>query len=431
MKKQVLLVLLISSMSTHVFNTYTVDQPREKPLQPYVEKMQDLFKIIISGYTLLETYFDTRQVVSFSLGSFALFPEKKVPDICDRDINSNGQFNMIAFSSRLRINVTGPNFLGTHATHAVVEGDFGSINLFRLRHAFCHLMWNTFSIFVGQYYSPIFVSECYPDVIFRNGDNPMAVFSRVPQIQFNYHFDHVDLIAAALGQFPFISDGPQGFRSLYARNSLMPNLHFQIKANFGDHYVGAGVDFKRLVPRLVSNKNVRVKNESIFSTAGTAYLALNWKRFSWHTKVNAGENMTNFGMNGGYAVKCVNDVTDQRDYTNLRVLGIWSEFIGRTKHLEPALFIGYTKNFGAGSKIIQSVIDQDGNEESTIYGIGLEIDNVFRISPRLRWFVKNVTVGLEIEYTRAAYGTITNTGKVDVIKPVANIRSQLSLYYYF
>ena len=141
--------------------------------------------------------------------------------------------------------------------------------------------------------------------------------------------------------------------------------------------------------------------------------------------------MTNFEMLGGYAVKCVNDVTDQRDYTNLRVLGIWSEFIGRTKHLEPAIFIGYTKNFGAGRKIIQSITDDEENVESTIYATGADIDNIFRISPRLRWFIKHVTIGLEVEYTRAAYGTITNTGSVKVTKPVANTRLLLSAFYFF
>ncbi len=430
MKKQVLLLLLISSTLTYVPYSHAQHQPREKPLQPFVKEMSELFEIIVSGYTVLHTFFDTRQVFSFIDGTFALFPEKKVPDICDRDINSNGQFHMFSFETRLRINITGPKILDAYS-HAVIEGDFFGFNIFSLRHAFAQFDWETFSLLAGQFYHPIFALECYSDVLQADGGTPMAALARVPQIRFTYHNDHISLIAAALTQLIFVSDGPQGRRSLYARNSLMPNLHFAAQGHFGDHYCGAGIDFKRLVPRLVSNKNVRVSGESIFSTAGTAYLALNWKRFSWHTKLNAGQNMTNFEMLGGYAVKCVNDVTDQRDYTNLRVLGIWSEFIGRTKHLEPAIFIGYTKNFGAGRKIIQSITDDEENVESTIYATGADIDNIFRISPRLRWFIKHVTIGLEVEYTRAAYGTITNTGSVKVTKPVANTRLLLSAFYFF
>ena len=96
----------------------------------------------------------------------------------------------------------------------------------------------------------------------------------------------------------------------------------------------------------------------------------------------------------------------------------------------PGWFIGVAKNLGARTPIIQSIVDTDGNVEKTIYGTGTDLNYVFRVSPRIQWIVKNFTFAVELEYTRAAYGTIDCDGDVINTVPVGNTRILVSLFYY-
>ena len=303
-------------------------------------------------------------------------------------------------------------------------------NVLRMRHAFITYSTDKLTILTGQNWHPIYVEECYADTIAFNGGSPIDPFSRNPQIRFRYRFGPIDFIAAAMSQTDFISDGPIGFSATYIRNAIVPNLHGQIQGNIGEHVLGAGVDYKRLVPRLRTNKGFKAR-ESINSVGAIAFAALNWPSFIFRAKVTYMENGPDISMLGGYAASTIDEATDRRTYTNLRNVSVWAD-MAYTKHkkIEPGLFIGYLKNIGSSSTVIPDATDNQGNiTDRRIFGFGTDIDNVFRIQPRIRWRIKNIIVGAEYEYTRTSFGSIDSKGTIENAKPVVNNRLLIAVFY--
>ena len=138
-----------------------------------------------------------------------------------------------------------------------------------------------------------------------------------------------------------------------------------------------------------------------------------------------------FEIIGGFAVHTVNPITDERTYVPLRTFCAATELIWKDVYgmFEPAIFIGYAHNLGASTTIIPNFGPDD---ESGIFSLGPNISTVFRVSPRIRcYFNKSFIIGAELEYTRAAYGTITDRGTVTNTMPVGNTRFLFATYYYF
>ncbi len=405
------------------------------------------FNYNVSGYVKYESYFDSRQVFGISHDQFLLFPEKKMPDPNGKDINERGQSQMVAIESRLRTTVSGIKVNKVEAT-GVIEADFfGRItgsnelktdsnfeihNIFRLRHAYVQLDWKKLTLQFGQTWHPIAVLECYADTISFNNGAPIEIYSRAPLVKAIYRCSHIKLIGAAATQLEFISDGPDGFSAKYMRNAIIPNLHAQIQGKFGEHVAGTGIDYKRLRPRIVTNKGFKT-DESISSIAAIWYLALNFPSVVFRTKIMFGQDAHDYGMISGYAVHTMDPVTDKRTYTNLCAVSAWIDLaIVKSKKIEPGLFVGYAKNIGASKNIILDKVDNDNKvTEKRIFGFATDVDHVFRISPRCRWRINKLTLAGEIEYTRAAFGTINTKGKVKNTCPVGNTRLLLAAYYYF
>jgi hypothetical protein len=90
--------------------------------------------------------------------------------------------------------------------------------------------------------------------------------------------------------------------------------------------------------------------------------------------------------------------------------------------VEYGIFFGYSKTLGA-----------DDNITGNYYGRGTNIDNLMRISPRIQFNSGKNRVGIELEYTTAAYGTPNNSnkGKVENTKNISNLRILTAFYYFF
>lgn len=399
------------------------------------------FNYNVSGYVKYESYFDSRQVLGISHDQFLILPEKKMFGTKGKDINCRGQSQMMAIESRLRTTVSGIKINKAEAT-GVIEADFfGRVvrslelpSVFRLRHAYVQLDWEKLTLHLGHTWHPIAVLECYADTISFNNGIPIEIYSRGPVAKAIYRCSpHFKLIGAVATQLEFNSDGPDGFSAKYMRNAIIPNLHAQIQGKFGEHVFGTGIDYKRLRPRLKTNTGFKA-DESISSVAAIWYLALNFPSVVFRTKINFGQDAHDYGMISGYAVHTIDPVTDERTYTNLRAVSAWIDFaIVKSKKIEPGLFIGFAKNIGATKNIILNKVDPNNsdNNEKRIFGFATDVDHVFRISPRFRWRINKLTLAGEIEYTRAAFGTINTKGKVKNTCPVGNTRLLLAAYYYF
>ncbi|MDQ7815564.1 MAG: hypothetical protein RDU14_00900 [Melioribacteraceae bacterium] len=382
------------------------------------------FGISFSGFVKTDFIYDTRQTVSLREGHFFLYPQSESPDINGNDINAKSSFNILSIQTRLHGRITGPDAFGAK-TSGQIEAEFfgtadGDINGFRLRHAFVKFDWEKTSLLLGQTWHPMFVAEMFPGVVSFNTGAPFQPFSRNPQIRFTYSVENIKFILAALSQRDFQSNGPDGFSSSYLRNSVIPNLHAQVQYSKEGDLFGAGIDFKKLTPRLATTKKV-VTDNSISTLSAIGYAKLNVETVTVKTEIIYGNNLADHLMLGGYAIKSIIAVTGEEEYTPISVFSIWGE-ISTGKEIEFALFGGYTKNLGA-----------DDNINGSYFGRGINIENLLRISPRVQWNSGKARISTELEYTSAGYGSpdSLNKGKVGNVKNISNLRLLFAVYYFF
>ncbi len=394
------------------------------------------YPITLTGYIKHEAFWDSLQVVGFGDDQDLLYPERKILDQNCADINAKGQFDMVAIQTRMRFEMQGPEVKDAK-THGVIEYDFFGkadiLNIVRMRHAHFFLTWQSVEILAGQAYHPLYVIGGDPRTLSFNTGIPMDTFARNPQFRVTWSPNpHVALIFCASTELDFPSDGPIGFSSTYLRNAVIPMLDFQIQTRWDENLFGIGFDFKQIQPRLVTN-NCYKAYERLSSFIAIAYTVLKWETFNTRLKFIFVENGTDQSMITGYAVNCIDPITDHRSYVNIRGLSVWNDSeITRYKNIIPGWFIGFIKNIGTGTPIFSDVVDSECNIiERRIFGRGTDLDYVFRVSPRVQWIVNNFMFGVELEYTRAGYGTINLcNGRVDCVDPVANTRLLVTLFYY-
>jgi hypothetical protein len=382
------------------------------------------FGISLSGFVKTDLMYDTRQVVSLREGHFLLYPQNENPDIYGNDINDKPSFNILSIQTRINGKITGPDAFNAK-TSGVIEGEFfgtsdADINGFRLRHAFIKLDWESTSLLVGQTWHPMFIAEVFPGVVSFNTGVPFQPFSRNPQVKFTYSFNALKFIAAAASQRDFASNGPDGFTSTYLRNSLIPNLHVQMQYSDEHIFAGAGIDYKIITPRIITSRRLKT-NESINSTAFTGFVKFIFQPFTLKLQGVYGGNLADQIMLGGYAVSSLDTLTGYEEYTSINNMSLWGD-ISVGKDIEFAVFAGFTKNLGADNNIV-----------GPFYGRGINIDNVYRISPRIQVNSGKARISTELEYTSAGYGTPVNNnkGRVENVKNFSNMRLIAAVFYFF
>ena len=200
----------VHAQSTSTASSATNTKPAEKKADP------STFGIKFSGFIRNDVFFDSRQVTSArpaNQGDLLLYPANISNDINGNDVNAASSFNMLAITSRLTGTVTGPDAFGAK-TSGILEAEFfgnanGNENVFRLRHAFAKLDWATTQLAFGQYWHPLFVTDCYPGVVSFNTGMPFQPFARNPQIRLTQQLGGgMNLILAAVSQTEaFVSPG--------------------------------------------------------------------------------------------------------------------------------------------------------------------------------------------------------------------------------
>ncbi|MBN2200703.1 hypothetical protein JW777_01985 [bacterium] len=393
-------------------------------LTAFAQPAQGPSGITFSGFVKTDVLADSRQTVALREGHFLLYPSPALMDSLGTDINAKANFNMLSIQTRLAGKIAGPDALGAK-TSGLIEGEFfgtsdADISGFRVRHAFLKLDWAASSLLIGQFWHPMFVVEMFPGVVSFNTGAPFQAFSRNPQIRFTRNLGGIRLIAAALSQRDFQSNGPAGFTSAYLRNSVVPNLHGQVQISGGGHLFGFGFDHKTVTPRLVTTRNVAT-DASLGSTAFLGYAKLAFDRFCLKAEGITGGNLADHLMLGGYAVRSTDPATGVETYTALKSASAWGE-VSTGKDLEFACFAGVSKNLGA-----------DEPYAGAVYGRGANIDRLWRISPRVVWNTGKVRFSAEAEYSSADYGTPSGAqkGKVENVRSVANGRLLFAAHYFF
>jgi hypothetical protein len=386
------------------------------------DKNIDSFGITFSGFVKTDIMFDSRQTVSAREGHFLLYPAAENPDVNGDDINDKSNLNILSVQSRLTGKITGPEFLGAK-TSGVLEGAFfghsdGDINGFRLRHAFVKLDWKKSSLLVGQYWSPMFITECFPGVVSFNTGVPFQPFSRNPQIRFVQKFDNVQLTLVAASQRDFASTGPAGTSSSYLRNSVIPIMNANLKYVSKNTATGFGINYMSLTPRLVTDLGYKT-DKKISGISLLGFAKYDTDKFALKLEAVYGQNTTDLLMLGGYAVKSQNASNGEQEYTPINILSLWTDIIIKGE-VEFGLFAGYTKNLGSSDNIT-----------GTYYSRGDKIADVMRVSPRIMYKIGKTAFACEVEYTSADYGIPTIKGEVENTTSVANLRTLFAAYLFF
>jgi hypothetical protein len=407
------------------------------------KKEEAKFGISFSGFVKTDINYDSRQTVNIREGHFLLYPENLKPDLNGKDINAKDHFGILSIQTRLTGKITGPDVLKAK-TSALIEADFfgnenlnfADVNGFRLRHAIIKLNWQTTELLVGQYWHPLFIPECFPDVVSFNTGAPFQPFSRNPQIRFSQKAGNFKLIMAAAEQRDFSSNGPDGANAKYLSNSVIPdlNMHLQYARTWNEKnefLIGIGGEYKQLTPRLYSQADKNLKdgkdslyyagNDKVTSYAVSVYSKLRLKPLTIKAYAIIGSNMYDHIMLGGYAVTSISQISGWKyNYAPVKTFSLWTE-ISTNGKIQTAVFAGYTKNLGT-----------ENANMGIYYSRGANINQVYRIAPRIAVNLEKLRIASEIEYTSAQYGIVNAVGLVDSdLKTVSNLRLLLAFYYFF
>jgi len=417
------------------------------PLTLLAQDEEKKFGVKFSGFIKNDMFFDSRQTVTARDGHFLLWPAAEKLDPDGNDINDKSAFNMLAIQTRLRAKITGPDVLGAK-TSGMVEGAFfamsnATINSFRLRHAFVKLNWTNTELLFGQTWHPMFITGCFPGTVSFNTGVPFQPFSRNPQIRLTQSAGDLKVILAVQSQLDFASRGPAGTSTTYLRNSATPDMHAQI--HYGtkntdsgfELLTGAGVGYKSIVPQIetgeIIDNGVVIRpsyqtDETVKGLSAMGFLKVKIPALTFKVEGAYGENACDYLSLGGFAVK---EVVDQDkgllSYTPITVTSFWTDIHSNGKKFQVGVFAGYSQNNGAKDQIL-SLDDPYG----AVYGLGTNLEYVYRISPRVIYNVEKVRFGLEFEHTAAAYASEYDAKyKPTESNEVANNRLLFSVFYFF
>lgn len=392
-------------------------------------KAQKNFDFKLYGFIRNYACFDTRESYTSNSEQFYYMPKDENPDANGDDINEQPNMMLLSITTRLGLNITGPEFLGAK-TSAKIEADFAgfgtSNTVLRVRQAYAKMDWTKHSVLLGQAWHPM-MGDMMPDVFSLETGAPFTPFSRTPQLRYDYKNKGFTLTATALYQFQYTSYGPKGASFEYARNAVVPELYFQAMYKNGGFQAGIGVDLLALKPRQEFEHNgATYKCDEDFVTGISPTVFASYKNDRWGVKgrFTYAQNAAHLSMISGYGV--TNTLANgEQEYGTINSAGGWVDVTYKQPlkkgHLTFCCFAGYTKNLGCQDDIT-------GN----IYMRGEKnMDYMWRVAPSVLYTHNAMQIGIEYNPTTVAYGTPDSQYKMSDAHTVTNHRICAMLKYNF
>lgn len=379
------------------------------------------------GFVRGDLFYNTRANMAPVDGNFCLFPLDERLDANGEDLNATPNGSFYTFTSRLGLDVAGPN-VGKAATSAKIEVDFGGFSssntMLRIRQAYVNLDWGKSAVLIGQTWHPLF-GAVVPDMLNLSTGAPFQPFNRSPQIRYQYTTSKVKLTASALWQLQYLSSGPKGMSEDYIKNSCVPE--FYVGADFtpaNGWLAGAGVHLISLKPRTSSEWKDKIYkvNERMTTYSYEAHLKYTGRNYTFAAKSLMASCLDQTALIGGYGISSIDPSTGEQEYTPFRHSTTWVNFT-YGKKWKPSLFMGYTKNLGS-----DDALSSPGN----LYGMGLNIDQLFTVNVALSYNLPHWQFGFEYSPSTAWYGTNDlKDGRVKDTHAVTNHRAVGLVVYYF
>ena len=419
---------------------------------------QEKPSIKLYGFVRNYACFDTRESLTSNSEQFYYMPKDEKLDANGDDVNKQPNMMLLSITTRLGLNITGPEFLGAK-TSAKIESDFAgfgtSNTVLRIRQAYAKMDWKHNSVLVGQAWHPM-MGDMMPDVFSLETGAPFTPFSRSPQVRYDYRNKGLTLTATALYQYQYTSYGPDGASFNYARNAVVPELYFQAMYKNGKFLAGAGVDVLTLKPRQSYSWNVteyspvldgngnptfdangnpitvgnqvtktyKCSEAPVVSITPTLFASYKGDRWGFKGRVTYAQNAAHLSMISGYAVTGIKDNGEQ-EYSSLRSIGGWANITYKEPlkkgYLTWCWFGGYTKNLGCDDDIVGPVYMRGEKN----------MDYMFRVAPSVLYTHNAMSIGVELSATTVAYGTADSKYKVSDTHSVENLRVCAMMKYNF
>lgn len=388
------------------------------------------WKLKFSGEINPQFYMDSRKTLSGREEEMMFYPLPEVLDANGNDINAVPQLNMVAITSRLGLKIQTPDALGAKIT-GFMEGDFtgatnSGINMLRLRHAYMDMRWTNSELLIGQYWTPFVVHEIMPGTRPLNMGAPFHPYSRVVQARYIQYFGPIEAVGVAAFQLDNKSSGINDGSTEYLRNSCIPDLTAMLRYNSGRLFVGVGYNLLVLQPRTTFSYNYSnyATNTTFASHSATVFGKYEFDNYIFRMQAIVSQNMDAHLLMGGYAESPFDEATLAYTYQPFGGYTAWLDFGKSTGKWRPGVFFGYAKNTG-----FDSAVDNTWR----FFGRGLDIDFVWRVQPRIGWYVSsNIQFFAEVEYTVAGYGVNPDEYyHFESVNEVANTRFILAAVYKF
>lgn len=415
-------ILLIAIALFIGFNTVAQDST--------ANKNENKVKLSFYGDINPQIYADTRKVLEGREGEMLFYPLPEVLDVNGNDINAVPQLNMVAITSRLGLRIQTPDVLGAKVT-GLMEGDFtgstgSGINMLRLRHAYMDMRWTNSELLIGQYWTPFVVHEIMPGTRPLNMGAPFHPYSRVVQARYTQYLGAIEAVGVAAFQLDNKSSGLSGGSTDYIRNSCIPDLSAMLRYNSGRLFVGVGYNLLVLQPRTTFSYNYSdyATNTTFASHSATLFGKYEFNNYSLRMQAIVSQNMDAHLLMGGYAESPFDDASLAYTYQPFGGYTAWLDFGKSTGKWRPGVFFGYAKNTGFENPV---------DDSWRFFGRGLDIDFVWRVQPRIGWYVSpNIQFFAEVEYTVAGYGVNPDEYyRYESANDVANTRFILAAVYKF
>lgn len=383
-------------------------------------------------YGFIRNYacFDTRESLTSNSEQFYYMPKDEKLDSKGDDINEQPNMMLLSITTRIGLNVTGPEFLGAK-TSAKIESDFAgfgtSNTVLRIRQAYARMDWKKHHVLVGQAWHPM-MGDMMPDVFSLETGAPFTPFSRSPQVRYDYVNKGWTLTATALYQYQYTSYGPDGSSYNYARNAVVPEMYFQAMYKNGKFQTGAGVDVLTLKPRQEFEHNgatYKCKEDMLVSITPNVFASYKGDKWGFKSRLTYAQNAAHMSMISGYAVTKVKDNGEQ-EYSPLRSLSGWVDITYKQRlkkgYLTWCWFAGYTKNLGCADDIVGDIYMRGEKN----------MDQMWRIAPSILYTHNAMQIGIEYNATTVAYGEkVDSKYKVSDTHSVVNHRICAMLKYNF
>ncbi|MDR3651697.1 MAG: hypothetical protein P4L34_01845 [Paludibacter sp.] len=393
-------------------------------LSTFIYAEEPVAKLKIYGFVRNDFYFNSRINTESIDGLFFLYPKPVSLNSSGIDTNAVPQAEMLSVNTRIGVDLTGSPILGASSS-AKIETDFAgfgsSYYVLRIRQAYFALNWKNTELMVGQTWHPLY-GNVIPTVLDCNAGAPFQPNNRSPQIKVVQNINkHFSVIAAAVYEMQYLSQGPLGASNIYLKNALVPDLYVGTECKTTHWTSGLGLDVKTIKP----------STEEITSVSATVYSQYINQKFQLKVKSFWGENLTDQQMLSGYGVSGINPTNGAATYTNFNIISSWLNAV-YGKKWQVGAYLGLSQNLGTNHSLLANA---DGS--FTAYGNGysndsqLLLDRLFRISPNISYNLPNFNVGLEYDFTSASYGKLQSNGLVSNPYQVNNHRIVAEASYFF